>query len=48
MYQIDIIEAKEKLLELIEAALRGVEIAITQDSQPVVRLVGMQPANTKR
>ena len=39
MYQVDIIEAKEKLLELIEAAVRGEEIAITQDNQPVVKLV---------
>ena len=48
MYQIDIIEAKEKLLELIEAAMRGEEIAITQDNQPVVKLVGIPPANKKR
>jgi antitoxin (DNA-binding transcriptional repressor) of toxin-antitoxin stability system len=32
MYQIDIIETKEKLLELIEAAMRGEEVAITQDN----------------
>jgi prevent-host-death family protein len=48
MYQIDIIEAKEKLLELIAAAMRGEEIAITQDNQPVVKLVGIPPANKKR
>jgi hypothetical protein len=30
MYQVDIIEAKEKLLELIEAAMRGEKVAITQ------------------
>ncbi len=29
MYEVDIIEAKEKLLELIEAAMRGEEAAIT-------------------
>jgi hypothetical protein len=32
MYQVDIIEAKEKLLELIETAMRGEEVAITQDN----------------
>ena len=32
IYQVDIIEAKEKLLELIEAAMRGEEVAITQDN----------------
>ena len=39
MYQVDFIEAKDKLLELIEAAMRGEEVAITQDNQPVVKLV---------
>ena len=48
MYQVDIIEAKEKLRELIEAAMRGEEIAITQDNQPVVKLVGIPPANKNR
>ena len=48
MYQVDIIEAKEKLLELIEAAMRGEEIEITQDNQPVVKLVGIPPGNKKR
>ncbi|MCC3478503.1 MAG: type II toxin-antitoxin system prevent-host-death family antitoxin [Microcoleus sp. PH2017_12_PCY_D_A] len=41
MYEVDIVEAKEKLLELIEAAMRGEEVAITQDNQPVVKLVGI-------
>jgi prevent-host-death family protein len=41
MYQVDIIEAKEKLLELIEVAMRGEEVAITQDNQPVVKVVGI-------
>jgi prevent-host-death family protein len=48
MYQVDIIEAKEKLLELIEAAMRGEKVAITQHNQPVVKLVGIPPANKKR
>ena len=48
MYQVEIIEAKEKLLELIEAAMRGEEVAITQYNQPVVKLVGIPPANKKR
>ncbi|MEG4535439.1 type II toxin-antitoxin system prevent-host-death family antitoxin [Microcoleus sp. D2_18a_D3] len=48
MYQVDILEAKEKLLELIEAAMRGEEVAITQDNPPVVKLVGIPPANKKR
>jgi prevent-host-death family protein len=48
MLQVDIFEAEEKLLELIEAARTGEEIAITQDNQPVVKLVGIPPANKKR
>ncbi|MEG4073382.1 type II toxin-antitoxin system prevent-host-death family antitoxin [Microcoleus sp. Pol14C2] len=48
MYKLDILEAKEKLRELIEAARRGEEIGITQDNQPVVKLVGIPPANKKR
>jgi prevent-host-death family protein len=41
MYQVDIVEAKEKLLELIEAAMRGEEIAIAKDNEPVVKLVAI-------
>ncbi|AFZ06348.1 hypothetical protein Osc7112_1864 [Oscillatoria nigro-viridis PCC 7112] len=41
MYQLDIIERKEKLVELIAAAMRDEEMAITQDNQPVVKLVGI-------
>ncbi|MEG4515913.1 MULTISPECIES: type II toxin-antitoxin system prevent-host-death family antitoxin [unclassified Microcoleus] len=48
MYQVDVLEAKEKLLELIEAAMRGEEVSITQDNQPVVKLVGIPPVNKKR
>ncbi|MEG3846545.1 type II toxin-antitoxin system prevent-host-death family antitoxin [Microcoleus sp. herbarium19] len=48
MYQVDIVEAKEKLSELIEAVMRGEEVSITQDNQPVVKLVGIAPANQKR
>ncbi|WP_333046787.1 DUF2281 domain-containing protein [Microcoleus sp. S13C4] len=39
MYQVDIIEAKEKRVGLIEATMRGEEVAITQDNQPVVKLI---------
>jgi prevent-host-death family protein len=41
MYLVDIVEAKEKLLELIEAAMRGEEVAISKDNEPVVKLVGI-------
>jgi len=48
MYQIDIIEAKEKLLKLIESAMRGEEIAIPQDNEPVVKLIGIPPPASKK
>ncbi|MEG4231272.1 type II toxin-antitoxin system prevent-host-death family antitoxin [Microcoleus sp. Pol11C3] len=41
MYLLDIVEAKEKLLELIEAAMIGEEVAISKDNQPLVKLVGI-------
>ena len=41
MYLVDIVEAKEKLLELIEAAMRCEEVSISKDNQPVVKLVGI-------
>ena len=39
MHQIDVAEAKENLGELIEAAINGEEIVISQDNQPLVKLV---------
>jgi len=39
MHQIDVAEAKENLGELIEAAIKGEEIVISQDNQPVVKLI---------
>ncbi|MEG4067554.1 DUF2281 domain-containing protein [Microcoleus sp. Pol11C2] len=38
---------QKKLLELIEATIRGGEIAITQDNRPVVKLVVI-PKQAKR
>ena len=39
MHQIDVAEAKENLSELIEAAIKGEEVVISKDNQPVVKLV---------
>lgn len=39
MQQITLTEASQHLSDLIEAALRGEEIVITKDEQPVVKLV---------
>jgi len=39
MQQVNLREAQEQLPELVEAALRGEEIVITRDNQPVAKLV---------
>ena len=39
MQQVTIDEAKAHLLDLIEAALNGVEIVIAKDEQPIVKIV---------
>ena len=47
MHQIDVAEAKENLSELIEAAIKGEEVVISKDNQPVVKLVVI-PKKVKR
>ena len=47
MHQIDVAEAKENLSELIEAAIKGEEVVISKDNQPVVKLVVI-PQTKKR
>ncbi|MBD1907977.1 type II toxin-antitoxin system Phd/YefM family antitoxin [Funiculus sociatus GB2-A5] len=44
MQQINLDEASKHLPDLIEAALRGEEIVITKDDQPVVKLTPVSPA----
>lgn len=39
MQQISIAEASKQLIELIEAAINGEEIIITQDERPIAKLV---------
>jgi prevent-host-death family protein len=38
MTQVDIQQAKERLSELIERAVRGEEVVISQDDRPLVKL----------
>ena len=38
MQQIELIEAKQQLSELLDEAIRGAEIVITENGQPLVRL----------
>ena len=47
--QIDVGEAQVKLPELIEEAMKGSEVVITRNHQPLVRLVeASQPSRRQR
>jgi antitoxin (DNA-binding transcriptional repressor) of toxin-antitoxin stability system len=48
MQQIDLNEAKKHLIDLIEAALGGEEVVITQDDQPVLKLVRVSAPKVHR
>jgi prevent-host-death family protein len=39
MHQVDINEAKTNLSDLVKEAMSGVEVVITKDDQPIVKLV---------
>ena len=43
MHTIDIAEISKDLFELVELVLKGEEIIIVKDNQPVVKLVGLEP-----
>lgn len=47
MRQVNLVEASQHLSELIEAAMRGEEVIITKDEQPVAKLVPL-PTEKKR
>ncbi|MEW6499845.1 MAG: type II toxin-antitoxin system Phd/YefM family antitoxin [Cyanobacteriota bacterium] len=47
MQQIDLAEASKHLPNLIEAALRGEEVTISKDNQPVVKLVPVSPVKRR-
>lgn len=48
MSQIDIAQAKIQLEGLLQAALKGDEIIITQNEQPVLKLVRLTPPPKRR
>lgn len=48
MSQIDIAQAKIQLEGLLQAALNGDEIIITQNDQPVLKLVRLTPPPKRR
>ena len=39
MHQIDLNQARQQLPELLDAAIRGEEIIITEDGRPLVRML---------
>ncbi len=41
-YQVRLDEAKQRLRDLVEAAVRGEKVFITDDDQPVVQLVPVE------
>jgi antitoxin (DNA-binding transcriptional repressor) of toxin-antitoxin stability system len=48
MHQVTLEEAKTRLADLIDAALRGEEVAITMDDRQAVRLVPMRSGKRRR
>lgn len=48
MQQINIADVSKNISELIEAAIRGEEILITKDDQPVAKLVPVPPVKKRR
>ena len=48
MQQMNIYEAKSKLSELIERALKGEEVIIARGNKPMVRLEPLPEAKTRR
>ena len=48
MYQIDLHEAKRHFVALIDVALGGEEIVITQGDQPVLKLVRVVAPTARR
>jgi len=48
MHQIDIEQAKIQWEGLFQAALNGDEVIITQDNQPILKLVRFAPSKKRR
>jgi antitoxin (DNA-binding transcriptional repressor) of toxin-antitoxin stability system len=48
MTQIDLQQAKDRFLELIELAASGEEVIICKNKQPFVRLSSVEPGKKKR
>jgi antitoxin (DNA-binding transcriptional repressor) of toxin-antitoxin stability system len=48
MYQVEIGRVQEQLEEIIESALEGKEVVITQEDKPVLKLVRISHSKVRR
>ena len=48
MYQIELEKAKAQIESLLQTALDGEEVVITQNEQPVLKLVSIASAKSRR
>ncbi len=48
MQQVDIMAAQSQITQLLESALRGEEIIITRDNQPILKLIQVSPIAKRR
>jgi prevent-host-death family protein len=48
MQQIDITEAQAQITQLLQSALRGEEIIITRNNQPILKLIQFSPDSKRR
>lgn len=48
MYQIELEKAKAQIESLLQTALAGEEVVITQNEQPVLKLVSISSAKSRR
>jgi antitoxin (DNA-binding transcriptional repressor) of toxin-antitoxin stability system len=48
MYQIELEKAKAQIESLLQTALAGEEVVITQNEQPVLKLVSIPSAKSRR
>lgn len=48
MQKVEIKEAKEHLSELVDQAVKGEEVVITQNDRPLVKMVPVKPEEKRR
>jgi antitoxin (DNA-binding transcriptional repressor) of toxin-antitoxin stability system len=48
MHRVDLEEAKSQLPALLEEAMGGIEVVITKDDRPIVKLTPIPPARPRR